>query len=149
MKRRILSPVMFLLCAMTVSGQGWGTGVLDPGVSRPTLVKSVKATYTAQAKASQLQGWVGLEMVVLPDGMVGNVKVVTSCLGRIGAHREPNGDPFSCGRVNQKDKPDHSLGLNQQAVTAARQWVFRPGTKNGKPVAVPIFIRMNFDLRDK
>jgi hypothetical protein len=34
-------------------------------------------------------------------------------------------------------------------VNAAKQWVFRPGTKDGKPVAVPIIIRMNFDVRDK
>ena len=142
--------LLFLLYAATVNGQEWGTGILEPA-SRPMLVKSVKASYTPEAKAAQLQGWVGLTAVVLSDGKMADVKVITSCVGRIGAQREPNGDPFPCRRVDQKNntiKLDPSLGLDQQAVTAVRQWMFRPGTKNGKPVAVPIFIRINFDLRD-
>ena len=147
---------VLLLSAVPATAQFLGTGVLESGVSRPTLVKAVKATYTPEAKTAQLQGWVDLEAVVWPDGKVGDVKVVRSCVGRIGAHREPNGDPFRCARgtgnavaADKASGIDATVGLNQQAVKAAEQWVFRPGMRDGKAVAVRILIRMNFDLRDK
>lgn len=39
---------VLLFQAPFATGQGWGTGLLDPGVSRPILVRSVKASYTAE-----------------------------------------------------------------------------------------------------
>jgi len=42
----------------------------------------------------------------------------------------------------------HSLGmgLDEKAVQAVTQWVFRPGTKDGKPVAVSALIEVGFHL---
>jgi len=37
--------------------------------------------------------------------------------------------------------------LDQAALDAARQWTFRPGTKDGKPVDVVTEITMAFTLR--
>jgi TonB family protein len=39
------------------------------------------------------------------------------------------------------------FGLDQQAVDAARQWTFKPGTKDGKPVAVRVHIELTFTLK--
>ena len=42
---------------------------------------------------------------------------------------------------------DDTYGLDDQAVIAAKQWKFRPGMKDGKPVAVEVTIEMMFTLR--
>jgi outer membrane biosynthesis protein TonB len=41
---------------------------------------------------------------------------------------------------------DERFGLDNEAVKAARQWVFKPGTKDGKPVAVRIILELTFSL---
>ena len=38
-------------------------------------------------------------------------------------------------------------GLDTQAVEAVRQWLFKPGTKEGKPVAVRVALEMTFTLK--
>jgi protein TonB len=138
---------------MVAAGQDRDTTVYNPprdGVSFPTLVKRVKPAYTPQAKAAQVQGWVMVDMVVLSDGTIGDVKVIESCLGRIGSHREPNGDPFRCVTIDERVKGVNPVnrGLDQQAVNAAKQWVFKPGMKDGKPVAVRILTRLDFHPLD-
>jgi Gram-negative bacterial TonB protein C-terminal len=42
---------------------------------------------------------------------------------------------------------DDKYGLDEQAVTAMKKWVFKPGTKDGKPVAVRVDVEMSFRLR--
>jgi TonB family protein len=91
-----------------------------PGVSEPAVVSQVRAEYTEAAKAQRIQGEVVLEVVVLADGSVGDV-VVTDSL-------------------------DTKYGLDQQAVNAIHQWTFKPGIKDGKPVAVRIMIVARFSL---
>ena len=39
--------------------------------------------------------------------------------------------------------------LDQEAIKAMKQWKFKPGTKDGKPVNVQVNIEMTFTLRDK
>jgi hypothetical protein len=43
---------------------------------------------------------------------------------------------------------DTSLGLDRQAVNAMKQWIFRPGMKEGKPVAVRLMIKLTFHPSD-
>ena len=38
------------------------------------------------------------------------------------------------------------LGLDEKAIEAIKKWRFRPGVKNGKPVAVLVTIEVNFRL---
>ena len=42
---------------------------------------------------------------------------------------------------------DEKYGLDAQAVTAMKKWRFKPGTKDGKPVAVEVMVEMSFKLR--
>ena len=86
----------------------------------PVLVHEVKPVYTDDAKKRQVQGSVELEEVITSDGTVrDDVRVVKSL------------------------DPD----LDAQAVTAGKQWQFKPGTKDGKPVDVLVNIEMTFTLK--
>jgi protein TonB len=38
------------------------------------------------------------------------------------------------------------LGLDEKAIEAVQTWKFRPGTRNGTPIAVPATIYINFRL---
>ncbi len=105
------------------SGGGTGGGVYRPGsgIINPRVVREIKPQYTADAMRAKVQGTVLLECVVLPDGSVGRVDVVKSL--------------------------DSTFGLDQEAVKAARQWRFQPGTRFGEPVAVLVTIELTFTLR--
>lgn len=96
-------------------------GAARDGVTMPQLLSQVKAEYTPAAMAAGIQGMVVLETVVLADGSVGKVTVVRSL--------------------------DSTYGLDQQAIDAVSQWKFRPGTKDGKPVAVTVTIEVSFRLK--
>jgi protein TonB len=105
------------------SGGGIGGGVYRPGsgVVNPRIVREVKPQYTADAMRAKVQGTVLLECVVLSDGTVGRIDVVRSL--------------------------DPTFGLDLEAVKAAKQWRFRPGTRFGEPVAVLVTIELTFTLR--
>jgi TonB family protein len=113
------------------SGSGAGDGVdrgigggayrLGNGVTGPVLLREVKPAYTSDAMRARIQGSVFLECVVKPDGSVGEVQVVRSL--------------------------DMAFGLDLEAIKAARQWRFRPGTRQGEPVPVLVTIQLDFALR--
>lgn len=108
-------------------GEGWGGGTgggayrPGNGVETPRLIREVKPQYTAQAMRAKIQGEVLLECIVQPDGTVGDIRVVRSL--------------------------DSTFGLDQEAIKAARQWRFHPGTKQGQPVPVLVTIAIAFTLR--
>lgn len=91
------------------------------GVVAPVPIHQVKAEYTPEALAARIAGTVTLDTIVKADGTVGDVRVATSL--------------------------DDVLGLDQQAVKAVKQWRFRPGTKDGKAVAVSVTIEIRFTLK--
>jgi TonB family protein len=93
----------------------------DTGVTLPRVVREVKPTYTAAAMQAKIQGSIFMTVVVLASGEVGDVTVITSL--------------------------DTEHGLDQQAVDAARQWKFEPGTRQGKPVPVEVTVEMTFTLK--
>jgi protein TonB len=67
---------------------------------------------------AKVQGEVELQVIVLADGSVGAVQVVRSL--------------------------DKAHGLDEEAIKAARQWLFRPGSFNGKPVPVVVRLVLEF-----
>jgi protein TonB len=112
----------FGVMAGTAASQD-ATGVyeLGQGVISPRIVKEVKPRYTDEAKAAAIQGKVELDIVVLEDGTVGDVKVTKSL--------------------------DAEHGLDEQAVKAIKQWLFEPGQKDSKPVPVRVTVEMTFTLK--
>jgi TonB family protein len=42
---------------------------------------------------------------------------------------------------------DTKYGLDEEALKAARQWLFAPGTLRGVPVRVAVTIEMSFTLK--
>jgi periplasmic protein TonB len=104
-------------------GGGTGGGVYRPGsgIVSPRVLKEVKPQYTSEAMRAKIQGEVTVECVVTPQGRCTNIRVIRSL--------------------------DPTFGLDQQAVKAASDWVFAPGTRQGQPVAVLISIEMSFTLR--
>ena len=103
------------------AGVGGGEYDIGNGVTIPRVIKEVKPAYTAEAMRAKVQGVVWLRCIVLPDGTVGRVEVVRSL--------------------------DSVFGLDLEAVKAARQWRFVPGTRLGEPVSVRITIELTFTLR--
>jgi periplasmic protein TonB len=104
-------------------GGGTGGGVfrMGSGVESPRLIRSVRPNYTAEAMRAKVQGVVRLEGVVLADGTVGDVRVIRSL------------DPV--------------FGLDEEAIKAAKQFRFAPGTRFGEPVAVLVSFEIEFTLR--
>jgi len=105
------------------TGGGTGGGAYRPGngVDLPRVLREVRPNYTADAMRAKVQGTVLIEAVVLPDGTVGQVQVVRSL--------------------------DTVFGLDQEAMKAAKQWRFAPGTRFGQPVPVLVTIELTFTLR--
>lgn len=51
------------------------------------------------------------------------------------------------GDVEVTRSLDKEYGLDEEAVKAARQWKFEPGTKDGRAVPVQVTVEMTFALR--
>jgi protein TonB len=101
-------------------GGGVGGGVfrVGGGVTAPALLFKKEPEYSEEARKAKYQGTVLLYIEVDPSGKATNMKVVRS-LG---------------------------LGLDEKAMEAVRQWKFKPGYKDGKPVTVAATIEVNFRL---
>jgi outer membrane biosynthesis protein TonB len=143
-----LSLLPVILAAQEPSPYTSGSGITPPR----TLIAPQPA-YTAEARAAGITGWVGLSVVVEANGTVRSATIAQSCLGIVSNRREPNGDPFRCRSAKdyevvngtQRAKgADPTLGLDQEAVNAVRKWMFSPALRDGRPVAVQIFINVNF-----
>lgn len=102
-------------------GTGGGAYRVGNGVQPPRLLRDVKPQYTSEAMRAKVQGEVVLECVVLPDGTVGKIEIIKSL--------------------------DPTFGLDQEAIKAARQWKFVPGTRMGQTVPVLVQLVLTFTLR--
>lgn len=104
-------------------GGGTGGGWFRPGngVVSPEVLHEERPQYTAGAMRAKVQGIVEVEAVVMTDGTVGQVQVVRSL--------------------------DDRWGLDDKAIEAVKRWRFRPGSRQGKPVAVLVNIELTFTLR--
>ncbi len=105
------------------TGGGFGDGFYGPGsgVTWPTVVKEMKPTYTPEAMRLKLQGEVRLEVEILANGTVGNVRV--------------------------KKSLDKAHGLDEEAMRVAKLWLFRPAyDRTGKSVPVIGEIIISFNL---
>jgi protein TonB len=104
------------------TGGGFGGGAFHPGngCANPTLVRQVDPKYTSEAMRAKLQGDVEIEAVVQKDGKVGQVQLTHSL--------------------------DKQFGLDDEALKAAKAWLFRPATCQGQPVDMIVTLQLQFRL---
>jgi TonB family protein len=96
-----------------------GVYLVGDDVSAPRLLSQVEPKYTEEAVRQKLQGIVVLACVIGADGTVGPVEVRQS-LG---------------------------LGLDEQAIVAAKQWRFYPALRRGAAVPVAVTLNLAFSLK--
>ena len=99
-------------------GFGGGAYRVGNGVTAPVVLYKKEPEYSEEARKAKYQGTVVLYIEVDPSGRAVNPRVVRS-LG---------------------------LGLDEKAMEAVRQWKFKPGYRDGKPVTVAATIEVNFRL---
>ena len=85
---------------------------------QPELVERTEPAYTEEAFIGRTQGSVGIHVEIDAEGVPRNLRVV-----------RPLG-----------------LGLDEQALTALKQWRFRPARKDGANVACRVIYEINFSL---
>ena len=104
------------------NGGSGGGDVYAPGngVTMPVSLFEAKPIYTPEGMRQKIQGDVTLEVVVLADGTVGQVRVIQSL--------------------------DRASGIDNAAIESARKWRFKPGMKDGKPVATIVRMIVSFRL---
>ena len=85
----------------------------------PVAITKVEPDYSPEAHAAKFEGSVQLSLMVDEHGLPQDIKVVR----RVG------------------------MGLDEKAIEAVRKWTFRPGTKDGKPVAVRATVEVQFKSR--
>ncbi|HTA70628.1 MAG TPA: energy transducer TonB [Bryobacteraceae bacterium] len=87
-------------------------------MTSPKMVTHKDPEYSEEARIARLTGTFTISFIVGEDGTVRDVDAATS-LG---------------------------LGLHEKAIEAVRSWRFKPGAKDGMPVAVAMDAEMNFPL---
>ena len=116
-----IAAVLSIVAASLVSLRAQQVYKVGNGVSAPVPIRQVKANYSQEAQAQRIEGAVTLDVVVNADGGVSDVKVAKSL--------------------------DSVFGLDKAAVTAMKEWKFRPGMKDGKAVAVQVAVLITFTLK--
>jgi periplasmic protein TonB len=105
----------------TGGGTGGGAFQIGNGVAPPDLLYRTQPQYTAEAMRAKIQGVTLLSGIVGVDGTLQDIRIARSL--------------------------DGTFGLDQEAIKCVRQWRFRPGTRQGKPVPVYVTIEVAFNLR--
>ena len=121
MRKMLMAAGLAVAVAAGAAAQGQVYKVGEGGVKSPVLIKEVKPKYTEDAMRRKVQGTVEVTAVVRETGVPDTFSVIRSL------------------------DPD----LDQEAINAAEQWRFKPGLREGQPVAVKVNIELTFTLRDK
>ncbi|HZU26091.1 MAG TPA: energy transducer TonB [Bryobacteraceae bacterium] len=87
-------------------------------VSPPVLLWKIDPDYSEEARKAKFQGAVMLRVEIGTDGLPQSIHVA-----------EPLG-----------------LGLDEKAIAAVRQWRFRPGMRDGRPVPTSALVEVHFRL---
>jgi protein TonB len=88
------------------------------GVSAPSLLFKIDPEYSEEARKAKYSGVVILSLEVDQTGRARHLQVSKGI----------------------------GLGLDERALEVVKQWRFKPGLKNGKPVIVRAQIEVNFRL---
>jgi len=102
------------------SGGNTGGGVMHIGgsVHPPSVIFSPDPEFSEEARKAKFSGNVQVYLIVDEHGNPSHVRVVRGV----------------------------GMGLDEKAVEAVRQYKFKPAIQNGKPVAVDLYIEVNFQI---
>jgi protein TonB len=102
------------------SGGGYGGGAkqIGGGVKGPVIIYQPEPEFSEEARKAKFQGVVTVSIVVDAQGRPQNVHVTRGV----------------------------GMGLDEKAMEAVRQYRFKPGTENGKPVATYLNVEVNFEI---
>lgn len=103
-------------------GGGTGGGYYEPGngIDNPQIIRKVDPKYTSEAMRAKITGEVWLDVIVQTNGTVKVLGVAKSL--------------------------DKTFGLDQAAIEASKDWLFKPGTKTGVG-AVPVRVLLIMEFR--
>jgi len=90
----------------------------EPGVTAPKATYQREPEFSELARKQRFQGTVGMNIVIDKTGRVSRVSIA-----------KPLG-----------------LGLDEQSVNMVRTWKFTPATHDGEPVAIIVWIEVDFHL---
>jgi TonB family protein len=99
------------------SGFGGSFGT-GGGITPPVAIYRPDPEFSEQARKARYSGTVWLSVLIDAEGRVRDIHVIRS-LG---------------------------MGLDEKAIEAVTRWKFKPGMKNGHPIAVRATVQMNFTL---
>jgi protein TonB len=102
------------------SGGNYGGGLrhIGGGVSEPEVIRQVEPEFSEEARKTKTMGSVLVGLIVGTDGKPQNVHIVRGI----------------------------GMGLDQKAVEAVQQYLFKPAMENGKPVPVELNVEVNFQI---
>ena len=102
------------------SGGNTGGGVMHFGgaVHAPVPIYEVDAEFSEEARRAKFSGNVEIYLVVDEHGNPTHIRVTRGA----------------------------GMGLDEKAIEAVRQYKFKPGTLNGKPVKVDLYVDVDFHL---
>lgn len=115
---RVVLPVNAALFAWSLAVAD--DAVYEPGseVHPPKLIHYVEPAFSGSSKEAFVEGLVRISTVVTSEGLPSQCKVV--------------------GELNAEE--------DRTALEALKQWRFKPGTKEGKPVNVHVIVEVAFHL---
>jgi len=95
-------------------------------VTNPVLIEATKVApeYPEFARKAKVMGKVVLKAVIKKDGSVGDIEVLQAPGPILG----------------------YDSGFDEAAIAAVRQWKYKPGLQNGKPVDVYFTVVVTFEL---
>jgi len=92
----------------------------DTDLAAPKVLHKCEPTFTDEARMYKIQRVVGLTVVIESTGRIEKMSIV-----------HPLG-----------------MGLDESAIEGVKAWRFKPATKDGVPVAVPVYIEVDYHLYD-
>lgn len=93
--------------------------IITPDVQQPVLITKIEPPYPHLARITRKEGIVILQAVITKTGTVEELTLLRSA------------DPL----------------LDQAAMSAVKQWIYKPATINGRPIKVYFTVTVNFKLR--
>jgi TonB family protein len=97
---------------------GLGGSYSLEGITSPIVLRSVEPEFSEEARKARFNGEVVVQITVGEDGRARDPRVLRSA----------------------------GLGLDEKALQAVTQWLFRPGRRGGRPVPVQATIHVSFRL---